>query len=94
MSRQSNFRSWCFTVNNYSEEEFNSFKEVDCKYIIIGKEKGKEGTPNLQGYVQFKSCKTLGGVKKINERAHWEQAKGNPQQNKDYCSKDFLLCLS
>lgn len=88
MARQPNYRSWCFTLNNYSEEEYTALQEADCKYIIIGKEKGKEETPHLQGYVQFKSAKTLGGVKLINGRAHWEQAKGNPQQNYDYCSKD------
>lgn len=87
-SEMAQYRSWCFTVNNYSEEEYQSLLNADCKYIIIGKEVGEEEkTEHLQGYVQFKNAKTLGGVKKINGRAHWEQAKGNAQQNYDYCSK-------
>lgn len=88
MSRTPQYRAWCFTLNNYSEEEYKAFQEADCKYIIIGKEEGKEETPHLQGYVQFKNGKRLSECKNINERAHWEQAKGNPQQNYDYCSKD------
>lgn len=81
-------RAWCFTLNNYTEEEYKALQEVPCKYIIMGKEEGKEETPHLQGYVQFASQKRLGGLKDINGRAHWEAAKGNPQQNIDYCSKD------
>lgn len=84
----SKFRSWCFTVNNFAPAEYEKLQDVDCKYIIIGMEKGKEGTPHLQGYVQFKNQKRLSEVKNICERAHWEQAKGSPQQNYDYCSKE------
>lgn len=54
---------WCFTLNNYTEEEYGSmvlvFKEK-CKMCIIGDEKGDSGTPHLQGYVEFKTkCRPL-----------------------------------
>ena len=84
----SQHRAWCFTLNNYTEEEYKSLQDVECKYIIMGKEEGKEETPHLQGYIQFKNAKRMGGMKDINGRAHWEAAKGNPQQNIEYCSKD------
>lgn len=81
-------RSWCFTLNNFSDEEEKELTVVPCKYIIVGREKGDQGTPHLQGYIQFPHGKTLGGLKKINARCHWEPAVGNPQQNIEYCSKE------
>lgn len=80
---------WCFTLNNYSDEEYEALLNTSCQYIIIGKEIGGSGTPHLQGFVQFeKPGKTLAGCKKLNGRAHWEQTKGSIDQNVEYCSKD------
>lgn len=85
----SNSLGWCFTLNNYSEEEYLSLLDFkQARYVIIGKEKGVEGTPHLQGYIQFNSQKKLGAVKKINSRAHWEATKGSIDQNVEYCSKE------
>ena len=81
-------RNWCFTLNNYTDEEYENLLKCDYGYIIIGKEKGKEGTPHLQGYVQLEKKQRLPALKKINPRAHWEAAKGSPEDNKKYCSKD------
>lgn len=79
---------FCFTLNNYNEEEYNELLSMDCRYVIIGKEVGESGTPHLQGFVQFNSLKTLSGLKKVNGRAHWEATKGSIDQNVAYCSKD------
>ena len=84
MSRSRNF---CFTLNNYSEADFDRLIATECKYLIIGREKGEEGTPHLQGYFSFKDAKTLGGCKIIDPRAHWEICKGLPSQNRAYCIK-------
>jgi len=84
----SNCRNWCFTVNNYTEDDIRKAKNLPCKYIIFGKEVGESGTPHLQGYVQLAKRTRLTGVKKlINNQVHWEPAKGTPQQNIEYCSK-------
>lgn len=89
-------RGWCFTLNNYSDEEYESLKKyghTDTAKFIIGKEVGsKEKTPHLQGYYHHKNAQTLTHMKKINQRAHWEIAKGSPEQNYEYCSKenDFI----
>ena len=84
-------KNWCFTVNNYSEEEgvklAEDLEEV-CSYYILGKEVGEEGTPHIQGYAVFEKTKRLPGVKKINGRAHWEVAKGTSGQNIEYCQKE------
>lgn len=81
-------RNWCFTLNNYTEEEVKCIKEQDVQYLIFGKEKGENGTEHLQGYFQFKKRIGIRGLKKILERAHWEKARGTPEQNIAYCSKD------
>lgn len=85
-------RGWCWTLNNYSETDYENIKmaihSCTVEKWIIGKEVGKSGTPHLQGYLYFKSAKTFDVVKKINDKAHWEAAKGKPSHNYDYCSKD------
>lgn len=86
-------RGWCFTLNNYSREEEEILKKGKhintVKKWIIGKEIGKEKkTKHLQGYFYFNNARTLKQVKLINDRAHWEAAKGSAKQNFDYCSKD------
>lgn len=85
-------RKWCFTLNNYTEQEVQKIKEKDEKvqYLIAGKEVGESGTPHLQGYIQFKANQRLSGVKKIvGERAHIEKQKaGDNNAARDYCIKD------
>ena len=79
---------WCFTVNNYNDEEYEALLGTHCRYVIIGKEVGESGTPHLQGFIQFESLKTLSACRKINYRAHWEMTKGTIDQNVQYCSKE------
>jgi hypothetical protein len=59
-------RNWCFTVNNYTEQDVICLDNIDCEYIIYGKEKGeKQDTPHLQGYIQMKRKMRLTGLKKL-----------------------------
>lgn len=82
-------RNWCFTLNNYSQDDIEKVKAWESTYVVIGKEKAPStGTPHLQGYISFPNARTLIGVKKLHAQMHWEEAKGNAQQNFDYCSKD------
>lgn len=88
--QESDAKMWCFTINNYTEEELNKLVQSlnsDDKYVI-GKEVGKEGTPHLQGYIKFYRKCRLTALKKLNERAHWEKCKGNEKDNVKYCTKD------
>lgn len=80
-------RAWCLTINNYTEEEYNDI-QAHGEYGILGREVGQEGTPHLQGYIYFKDAKRLSTLKKINQRAHWEQSKGGHKSNQKYCSKE------
>lgn len=83
-------KKWCFTLNNWSKKEYEELLLFfsSKSSFILGKETGDEGTPHLQGYVEFKTKCRLTGLKKLNTRAHWEKAKGTREQNYVYCSKD------
>lgn len=90
-------KRWCFTLNNYTETELEYFRSIVptysiCKFGIIGKEIGENGTPHLQGYIEFKQKKRPKSVFG-NDRIHWEKAKGNRQQNIEYCSKENNVIL-
>ncbi len=59
------------------------------KYIIIGKEKGDQGTKHLQGFVHFYDKQRMTSVKKIiGPRAHLEKALGSDEDNRKYCGKE------
>lgn len=81
-------RSYCFTLNNPVFNNVYSLIQQDFKYMIIGFETGKKGTPHIQGYIQFDQPKTDMTVRAMIPRAHIEVAKGTPNQNIQYCSKD------
>lgn len=84
-------RKWCLTLNNYTEHDIQSLSSYWDKYII-GKEKGKEGTPHLQCYFEKTNAVAFSVLKKLFPRGHWEKSKGNRKANIKYCSKekDFI----
>jgi len=82
-------KHWVFTLNNYSEAEYEDVLTKECVYLVVGKEVGESGTPHLQGYIVMPSLKSLAQMKKVvGDRAHLERAKGTASQNFAYCSKD------
>lgn len=81
--------NWCFTLNNWTEEEYSylvSYLSSNSSYII-GKEIGEEGTPHLQGWFCLHKKKRFTGIKKIFTRWHVEKMKGTRYDNLIYCSK-------
>lgn len=91
-ARQS--RAWCFTLNNYTEDEYGlitgALQGDDVEYGVVGREQGESGTPHLQGFVMFLRKKALGGCKRElgSARIHAEIARGTPAQAAEYCKKD------
>ena len=84
-----NSRAWCFTLNNYTEEDVNLFRELECTYLVCGREVAPQtGMKHLQGYVYFKNARKLGGMKLIHRNCHWEVSKGTAEQNRIYCTKE------
>jgi len=81
-------RNTCFTLNNWTEEEKSSILAWQCTYLIFGEEIGENGTPHLQGYVEWGRSVRFTTLKGLNERIHWENRKGSAKQASDYCMKE------
>lgn len=83
-------RGWCFTLNNYTEQQRQHILAIDSTYTIVGREVAATGTPHLQGYIYFKSAKSFSSIKKKLgcNSIHIEAAKGSPEQAAEYCMKD------
>lgn len=91
MPRISSAKRYCFTLNNYTEDEFQGIKnsvEALGEYGVIGEESGELGTPHLQGFVCFRKRVSFQTCKdRLNSRCHVEVARGSPRQNREYCIK-------
>ncbi|AMB43004.1 putative Rep protein [Circovirus-like genome DHCV-4] len=83
-------RDWCFTVNNYTYDDYKVCQELSvmCQYVVIGKEVAETGTKHLQCYVYFENAKSFSKMKKLlPNQAHIEKAGGTPQDASNYCKK-------
>lgn len=74
-------RAWEFTVNNYTDDDVKWVEGLEAKRKVVSKEIGESGTPHLQGHVTFYRKYTLLQLKKLNEKAHWEQSKCTADHN-------------
>ena len=80
---------WVFTLNNYTNDEESHIQDIECKYLVYGREVGEQGTPHLQGYVIFNKRIMMTRAKNlISQRAHVEKQRGKNQEAADYCKKD------
>ncbi len=85
-------RSWCFTLNNYKEEDLVTlshpkWENLRCKRFCFQEEMGSESKiPHLQGVVQFEESTSFSTLKSFHDKIHWEKCKSLPASIK-YCSK-------
>lgn len=57
-------KNWCWTLNNYTEEDCEAISAIGANYTCFGKEKAPlTGTDHLQGYISFAERKTFRQVK-------------------------------
>lgn len=98
--------NWCFTFNYGKEDQppleaalrfVNDTLPPLVDYIIAGFETAPTtGQPHVQGYIQLNKRKRLSELKKLPDAGtvHWEVAKGDEIQNREYCTKscgdDFI----
>lgn len=80
-------RNWCFTLNNYTEDDICDIQAWDVDYMVYGHEVGESGTPHLQGYAEFKVTKRLETLKKLNTRIHWGYRLADRESCILYCKK-------
>lgn len=85
-------RCWCGTLQ-LEDETFDGEKFLQdlydreiIKYGVGQIEKGSHY--HFQFYLQFNKQTYLTALKKVNDKAHWEMARGKPDQNKAYCTKE------
>lgn len=82
-------RIWQFTLNNPTSKEIDYLKEFaskECKYCIWQPERGKNGTPHLQGMFEFKNPRYFNSLKEKFPRMHLEKARKREALIK-YCKK-------
>jgi len=86
------FRNVCFTVNNptVSKEDYadSVAKHRLFRYVVLGDEVGKEGTPHFQGYLELTDNISPRPLAALLPRATSEARIGTALQAADYCKKD------
>ncbi len=86
-------RTWCFTLNNYGEEDTVSLSHPEWNNMKITKmvfqeEIGNEnGTKHLQGVVQFANQVSFTSLKEFHDKIHWSKCR-NLNASIKYCSKE------
>lgn len=85
-------RTWCFTLNNYTENEIvslthNNWDDMKINFYVFQKEIGENGTKHLQGVVGFNNQISFSSLKQFNGKAHWTKCRDKKGSIK-YCSKE------
>lgn len=79
-------RSWMYTINNYTDEDINRLKSLDCTYHVMGKEVGENGTPHLQGCITLTKTIRFSGASKC-IKGHLT-VPNDLSAARNYCMKD------
>lgn len=85
-TRVSASKHWCFTLNNYDGSNIKEFENAEvAKRYVFQEEIGENGTPHLQGYIEFhKKARPFEHF--VNKSIHWEKCR-NIKQSIQYCQK-------
>ncbi len=91
LNSSSRHRNWFFTLNNYTRKDidtiFDEMCKLYCKQYCFQEEKGKEGTPHLQGVIAYDNAISFNTMKTLLPRANWKVAK-NLKLALAYCCKE------
>lgn len=84
-------RSWCFTLNNYTQADVDRLLNLGnaVGYLLFGREVSgpPNNTPHLQGFVQFDERKRMNQVIAIIGQCHLTVCR-NVNASIEYCKKD------
>lgn len=91
-------RHFCFTLNNYTDEDetkLGSICDVEgqsgVRYICFGYEQApKTGTRHLQGFISYVNARSIKSVRKW-FKCHVEICSGGPAKAIAYCKKDGIF---
>ena len=86
-SKELKRRDYLFFVKNYTQEEYDCLMNMECKYIVLGKEVEESGEIVLRGYIYFRCPRVFRGIKTIIPRIELDEMKKKSKENFDYCSK-------
>jgi len=88
-------RNWIFTLNNYTDNDIEELKKIECRCIIFGKEIAPLTlTPHLQGCIVFNTIKSFKQVKLLNDKCRFESMICPLENNISYCKKDTdYICI-
>lgn len=86
---------WIWVINNPTAKEIKAIKKLlmaECAYGVFQGERGKNGTPHLQGFLQFKDKKRFKTVKNLFKdydlnKVHLEPRRGSVKEADDYARK-------
>jgi len=86
-------RIWAWTLNNYTEEDIcmlshNIWNNCPVNLYVFQEEVGEQGTPHLQGIVQFVNQVSFSTLKEFHNKIRWEYNKKKLPANIKYCSKE------
>lgn len=90
-------KGWAWTLNNpiMSGEALLAMlqRDVRVKYCVFQLEQGEQGTRHFQGYCFMKDPVRMSVVLSLfgDSWPHLEKAKGTPEQNRVYCTKEGRL---
>jgi len=90
---KSRHRSWCFTLNNWTNADCLSLNTLACSYLIYGKEVSPTtATPHLQGMSHLTPPKLCVVLEPLSLDLILLLPEETAAQNKEYCSKggDFF----
>lgn len=77
-----------FTINNPGVF-VPVFDAAKMAYMVWQRERGKQGTEHIQGYVRFTNkCRLRTALALLGGHCHVLLARGNEQQCRDYCTKE------
>lgn len=82
-------QNYAFTWNNYDENSISFLNEIQCEYLVYGKEIAPTtGTPHLQGFIKFKNDRSVNAVRKLFKGASIAPCISSDVNNIAYCTKE------
>lgn len=82
---------WVWVLNNYTDEEECSILLIlqqKCRYFLYSKEVGEQGTPHLQGYLEFyEKSRPLTVFKNVCNRINFQKAIADRPAQYKYITK-------